>query len=178
MKKKTVGSGNANQPLITSGLRRNSGSFLVARSNKNATEEQRERNVCPRVEETAAAAATGASINFGLLPIDRSLSSHPVTTKTKSITIQQLMIPDHNLIPQQTRMDLQLLCVITNSSNNNNNFGLARVYGASRNTRNQTSNINYSHLFLCRVVNKSKGNQLIYLLEARNSNNILWRRNP
>ena len=161
---------------LISGLRRNSGSYLAARQNENATEEQRERNVRPRVNE--AAAATGATINFGLLPIDRSLSSHPVTTKTNPITIQQLMLPEHNLIPRQTRMDLQLLRVIANNNNNNNNFGPARVYGASRNTRNQSSNVNYSRLFLCRVVNKSEGNQLIYLMEARNSNNILWRRNP
>ena len=112
-----------------------------------------------------------------LKPIERSLTNHPMMINTTEITVDELMNENQANIPRNSRIDLQLLRVIANS-NTGTNLGPARVYGAMRYNRNTSTNINYSRLFLCRVVSELEGNKLVYLMESKNTNNNLWKRNP
>ena len=100
-----------------------------------------------------------------------------MNTQTKNISLEELMIENHEKISRQTRIDIQILRVIANS-NTGTNLGPARVYGAYRSNRNQSSNINYSRLFLCRIVSEIEGDTIVYLMESRNCNNNMWKRNP
>ena len=115
-----------------------------------------ERNVCQRNSSASISSSLSSSDNSStsppsssslLLPIDRSLVTHAMNVKTNMITIETLMKEDQNKIPRQTKIDLQLLRIIANNRNMTTNLGPARVYGAYKNTRNQSSNVNYSRLF-------------------------------
>lgn len=112
-----------------------------------------------------------------LEPRDDQLRRSAMITRTSPVTIEQLLAEDPSTVPRNTRIDLQLMRVIANN-NTGNNLGPARVYGAARNNRNTSSNVNYSRLFLFRVVSADEGNIMVYLMESRNSNNNLWKRNP
>ena len=116
-------------------------------------------------------------IATSITPRDNQLRRSNMLTRTNEVTIEQLLAEDPSTVPRNTRINLQLMRVIANS-NTGNNLGPARVYGAARNNRNQSSNVNYSRLFLFRVVSADEGNVLVYLMESKNSNNNLWKRNP
>ena len=87
------------------------------------------------------------------------------------------MNEDPSTVPRHTQIDIQLLRIIANS-NTGASLGPARIYGAYHNNRNQSSNVNYSRLFLGQVVNQEEGDKLVYLVESHSTNNSLWKRNP
>ena len=111
----------------------------------------------------------------GLEPLNTELRLSMMMTRTNFISVNELLSENVAAIPRNTKMDLQLLRVIANS-NTGSTLGPARVYG--KNNRNQSSSINYSRLFLCRVVSAEEGDVLVYLMESKNSNKNLWKRFP
>lgn len=116
-----------------------------------------------------------ARVPHRLVPMNRELRNSMMMTRTFNISVNDLLSENIASIPRNTRMDLQLLRVIANS-NTGNNLGPAKVYG--KNNKNQSSSINYSRLFLCRVVSEEEGDMLVYLMESKNSNKNLWKRFP
>lgn len=98
-------------------------------------------------------------------------------TRTRPISLVELINESPVNADQKSRIDLQSLRVIGNS-----NSGVSsiqdHIYGSHGRDRSQTSDVNYSRLFLCKVVSEIEGTSLVYIMESRNSNKFLWNRNP
>eukprot|EP00957_Ditylum_brightwellii_P013293 1003059-Ditylum_brightwellii.AAC.1 len=77
-------------------------------------------------------------------------------------------------IPQSSRVDLQLLCIISNYNVNgvDATFGSLCVYtcGFCGNTQGGAQNFNYTCLFLCKVVGGQENNAVVYLMESSSKN--------
>jgi hypothetical protein len=112
-----------------------------------------------------------------LVAIDRSLMTQPIMTRTNQISLIDLMNENPVNVNRNSRINLQLLRVIGNSNNGQSN-SRAHIYGAYGRNRSQTSDVNYSRLFLCKVVSRNEGTNLVYMMESRNTNKLLWSRNP
>jgi hypothetical protein len=114
-------------------------------------------------------------VDSGLIAMDRALMTQPIMTRTLPISLLELMNENPVNVNRRARIDLQLLRVIGNSVVSNSR---AHIYGAFARNRNQSSDVNYSRLFLCKVVSMNEGNSLVYMMESRNTNKLLWSRNP
>jgi len=116
-------------------------------------------------------------VNTRLIPHDNTLLERPIMTRLREVLIEDLLsetVQDRN--QDRYYLEAQIMRVIAPNNANNSAF----VYGSrSRGGRN-SSQVNYSRLFLLRVHcvdHELENGRLFYLMEARSTNTSLWERN-
>jgi hypothetical protein len=119
-------------------------------------------------------------VNTTLRPLDDSLSGSPLMTRTEPVSLHALM-GTRDQIPRNSRLDLQLLRIISNYNANGSNstFGSLCVYtrGYRGNNQGNAQNVNYTRLFLCKVIGGQENNAVVYLMESSSKNKRLWGKN-
>ena len=110
-----------------------------------------------------------------LVTLDERYMNSSMMSTVRSVTLNKLMDEDPSQIPRQTKIDLMLLRVIGNTPNSSNNV---RTYGSTRNTRQQANNLNYSRLYLFKVVKGAENHCLVHMMTNRNCNRNLMEENP
>ena len=124
-------------------------------------------------EESKSNNDTVESNNYIIRAIDQNLNSGRIFNYNRPVSIEALLDEEKKKIPRNTYIDLQLLRVLGNS--NLNSGSMARVYMSCTQSSDTK---NYNCLFLFKVVSKAENNRLVYMLEATNTNQHLWTRNP
>ena len=111
-----------------------------------------------------------------LTPLDPELLNSTLMSSIDEVNINSLRSGNDDIFEMDldtNYLDVQLIRIITPNMNQR-----ASVYGIKR--RNNNQDIHFSRLFLCRLhsdTNLNEMSKLIYLMEARNSNNMLFDRN-
>ena len=108
-------------------------------------------------------------------PILDSTSNRRIIERTEVISLSTLS--KHGAEPRMDKaIVLQLIRLIPHNpySQNGNaqTYSRPRGYGPVR-----PSSMPYTRLFMCRVFSEREGNLLVYLMEGRNKNTNLWRKN-
>eukprot|EP00957_Ditylum_brightwellii_P100091 7627854-Ditylum_brightwellii.AAC.1 len=106
-------------------------------------------------------------------PLDNFLSTSPLMNCTLPVSLTALIDLSRQQIPCNSRINPQLLCIISNYNANGSTttFGAFCVYshGYHGSAVNQQS-VNYTHLFLCKVVEGQENNALVCLMKASSKN--------
>lgn len=110
-----------------------------------------------------------------VIPLERSLRHAKMFQKTEPVTLHNLLSEDIRRIDRKGRIDLMLQRVVANGKQNSNNYQI-RTYNARGAKRNE-STTNYSRLFLFSVFSGNERGSLVYMMEAKNTNEKLWKRN-
>ena len=112
-----------------------------------------------------------------LRPLDNELLNSRMISRTNEVLIDDLIgdsVYEMNL--NRNYLDVQLVRIITPNRDQK-----AHIYSIRRKQNNNSSSeVNFTRIFQCRIFsekNKSDHSRLIYLMEARNSNNVLLNRN-
>ena len=173
-------SANTNRNVTNSSRNRSDSTQQQQRNNGQERTQNTNRNgELPAQNRSQSVGGT----NYALVPIGNNLVNRSMMRRTNPIPLSTLMNEDQQNIPRATRLNVQLLRVIANANGINNTPMLRYVGARNLGNNNQRGNgtTNYSRLFLCRVVNEQQSRQheeLLYVMEARNTNDKLWNKNP
>ena len=112
-----------------------------------------------------------------LTPLDDSLVLSRMNSRMKEVSINRLTTDDaFNMNLNRNCLTAQLLRCITPSANQR-----ANIYSSRRRNAANNQEVTFKRLFLCRIHPESSTDhdnaRLIYLMEARNSNNNLFDQN-
>lgn len=109
-------------------------------------------------------------------PVDAIARQKLCLDRLRRVTLSELL--SENAIQDNTKfIDVQLLRMV--SPVNIPGVSGAYTYASNRNrNRNTGGQTNYTRLFLCRVYSQNEGERLVYLMETKTQNTLLWGLNP
>ena len=109
---------------------------------------------------------------FEFVPYD---GVHKLPSTYRQTTIDELM--NINAKSKKTYILLQLLRIVSGSTDPLSNKGNSNYSYYNRNQQNQSMKGSYSRMFLFREISSRVG-QVLYMIESRTSNEKLWGRQP
>ena len=109
---------------------------------------------------------------FEIVPYD---GLHKLPATYRQTTTDELM--NINAKSKKTYILLQLLRIVSGSTDPHSNKGSSNYSYYNRNQQNQSMKGSYSRMFLFREISSRVG-QVLYMIESRTSNEKLWGRQP
>jgi len=114
-------------------------------------------------------------------PLDTNLVGSRMMTRMKEVSLDALMCEDkvQEMNLNRNYIDVQLIRLITPEQKDHRAsiYNIRRRNGGNNNSNQQ---VHFSRLLLCRLhpeKNQNEHTRLLYLMEAKNSNNVLFERN-
>ena len=126
-----------------------------------ARDEHRNRNASRRREEVTATESRNVRQRSEMIPLDINLINSSMMRRSNPITLGELLNPNIVEIKRDGYLDLMLLRSIANGKHGQTNY-MVKLINARGANKSNSSNSNYTRLFLFKVMNKNEGDSLVH----------------
>ena len=114
--------------------------------------------------------------NGEMTPLDINLINSSMMRRSNPITLGELLNSNITEISRDGYLDLMLLRSIANGRHGQTNY-MVKLINARGGNKSNSSNSNYTRLFLFKVMSKKEGDALVYVMVTDTQNKKLWGRN-